>query len=192
VSAPIFAPKPDAGGIYVWDLAVRVFHWGLVLSFAGAYVLGDSERSRGLHVNLGYVVLGLVCFRLLWGFIGTRYARFASFSYGPAEVIRYLKGLVSGERRHYTGHNPAGSWAIYGLLALALATGASGWLCYEEVGGDAWAEAHEVLANLWLALVGVHIAAVIGSSFLHRENLVRAMVTGSKQREPRVAGREGG
>lgn len=170
--------------VLVWDLPVRVFHWCLALAFGGAYLLGESERWRDVHVALGYAAIGLVCFRLAWGFVGTRYARFASFRYTPREAWRYLQGLLRGRVAHFTGHNPAGSWAIYGLLALGLATGVSGWLRYEEVGGEAFEDVHAALANAWLGLVVLHVAAVIVSSVLHRENLPRAMVTGYKSGTP--------
>jgi cytochrome b len=125
-----------------------------------------------------------VCFRIVWGIVGTRYARFASFRYTPVQAWRYVSDLVRGSAARYTGHNPAGSWAIYGLLALGLATGVSGWLRYDEIGGDAFEDVHAVLANAWLGLVALHVAAVIVTSVLHRENLPRTMVTGYKSATP--------
>jgi len=164
----------------VWDLPVRVFHWSLAASFAGAYALAESERWRNLHVTLGYTVMGLIVFRIVWGVVGTHHARFASFRYAPSQAFTYLKEIATGRARHYVGHNPAGSWAVYALLALGLATGVSGYLNFNEIGGDAMEEAHEVLANLWLLVVGLHVAGVVVSSLAHRENLARAMVTGYK------------
>jgi cytochrome b len=105
--------------IKVWDLPVRVFHWALAISFAIACTIAESDSLRGVHVMLGYTVLGLVVFRVLWGFIGTRYARFSSFAYGPGRALAYLRALVAKEKPHFTGHNPAGSWAVYLMLALA-------------------------------------------------------------------------
>ena len=173
----------------VWDLAVRVFHWMLAASFAGAYALSESERWRNVHVMLGYTALGLIAFRLVWGLVGTHFARFSSFRYGPSEAVAYLKEIATGRARHYAGHNPAGSWAVYALLAVGLATGVSGYLNFNELGGDAMEEMHEVLANLWLLVVSLHVAGVVVSSIAHRENLARAMVTGYKiGAGPRVAG----
>ena len=159
---------------------MRVFHWALALSFTGAYLLAESERQRQIHVMFGYTVLALVAFRLVWGFIGTRYARFSSFAYGPRRAIEYLRGLFSGTSQRYVGHNPLGSWAVYAILGIAAATGVTGWMNLNEIGGEAIEEVHEVLANGWLLLVGAHIAGIIVSSFAHRENLARAMVTGYK------------
>lgn len=181
------AAAPAGVKILVWDLPVRVFHWLLVLSFTGAYLSAESERWRLLHVTLGYTVAGLVCFRILWGLVGTRYARFANFVRGPRAVARYLGAMVRGKPEHDTGHNPAGAIAVLALLALALVVGVSGWATYNEVGGKWLEEAHEVSANLMLVIVLIHIAAVIVTSWLHHENLVRAMITGSKRGSPREA-----
>jgi cytochrome b len=166
--------------ILVWDAPVRVFHWLMVLCFVGAYASAESERWRLLHVTLGYTLAGLVVFRILWGLFGTRHARFVSFVRGPAAVVRYVGTLLRGRPEHHVGHNPAGAWAIVALLVLAVAVSASGWVTYNDVGG-AWLEGlHEGAANAMLAVVGVHVAGVVSSSWLHRENLVAAMVSGRK------------
>jgi cytochrome b len=164
----------------VWDLPTRVFHWLLAATFAGAYLTSDGERLRDVHMLLGYTAAGLVAFRVLWGVVGTRYARFTSFPLSPRAVIDYLRSLLVLSPRHYIGHNPAGSWAILGMLALIAGTALTGWANAIEV-GPAWMEdVHEVIANATLALVVVHVGAVIVSSLLHRENLPRSMVTGYK------------
>lgn len=171
----------EAGrNVLVWDLPVRIFHWLMALSFAGAFLTAESERWRLVHVTLGYTVAGLVVFRLLWGLAGTRHARFASFVRGPKAVVRYLRSLLSGRPEQHVGHNPAGALAIVALLGLALLVTAAGWATYNEVGGEWLEDLHEGAANAMLALVGLHIAGVVLSSFLHRENLVRAMIDGHK------------
>lgn len=190
VSASPAEPGADARPqrrILVWDAPVRVFHWLMVLSFAGAWLTAESEQWRLLHVTLGYTMAGLVGFRILWGLLGTRYARFSSFVRGPAAVGRYLKSLLRGRPEHHAGHNPAGALAIVALLVLTLAVTASGWATFNEVGGDWLEEAHEVLATLMLGIVGLHIAGVVVSSRLHRENLVGAMITGRKPGRPEEA-----
>ena len=183
------SPANGAAGakILVWDAPVRVFHWLMVLSFAGAYLSAESERWRLLHVTLGYTMAALVLFRIIWGLVGTRHARFASFVRGPGVAARYLGSLLRGQPQHYTGHNPAGALAILALLALALAITASGWATYNEVGSDWLEELHEVAANAMLALVGLHVAAVFLSSRLHHENLVGAMISGRKPGRPEDA-----
>jgi cytochrome b len=164
----------------VWDAAVRVFHWLMVLCFAGAWLTADSERWRLLHVTLGYTMAGLVGFRIVWGLFGTRHARFGSFVRGPAAVRRYLGSLLRGTPEHHVGHNPAGALAIVALLALTVAAAATGWAAYNEIGGEWLAELHEATANVMLAAVGIHLAGVVVSSWLHRENLVGAMLHGRK------------
>ena len=158
--------------ILVWDLPTRVFHWSLAASFTGAFLTGDSERWRDIHVLLGYTVLGLIAFRLVWGFVGTRYSRFAEFLHRPAYVIRYIARLLRGHAEHSVGHNPAGAVAILLLLLLGIASGVSGWAVYEEVGGDWLEELHEFTSNAMLAVVFVHIAGVLVTSYLHDENLI--------------------
>ncbi|MES2877391.1 MAG: cytochrome b/b6 domain-containing protein [Pseudomonadota bacterium] len=170
--------------ILVWDAPVRVFHWLMVLSFAGAYLTAESERWRLLHVSLGYTMGGLVAFRILWGLMGTRYARFGNFVRSPAAVLRYGRSLLARQPEHHVGHNPAGAWAIVLLLLSSLAIVATGWAVYNDLGGNRVEELHEGAANFMLAVVALHVAGVAVSSWLHRENLVRAMVTGQKDGQP--------
>lgn len=170
--------------ILVWDAPVRVFHWLMVLAFAGAYLTSEMDDWRLVHITLGYTMAGLVAFRLVWGLVGTRYARFANFVRGAGGIIRYLRRLFQGRPEHYVGHNPAGAVTIIALLLLTVAVAGSGWATYYELGGDALEEVHEVLANLMLALVGVHVAGVIVSSRMHRENLIKAMISGRKTGKP--------
>jgi cytochrome b len=163
----------------VWDAPVRVFHWLMVLTFAGAWLTAESERWRLVHVTLGYTMAGLVAFRLVWGLVGTRHARFTSFLRGPGAVARYVASLARGQPEKHAGHNPAGALAIVALLALAALVTLSGWAAYDDWGRLA-GEAHEGLASAMLALVGVHIAGVVVSSLAHGENLLASMLTGRK------------
>ena len=178
--APPTAARPADGKVLIWDVPVRVFHWLLAASFAGAWLTAEAEQWRLLHIMLGYTVLGLTGFRIVWGVIGTRHARFSSFVRGPSVVVRYLGSLVRGQPQHHTGHNPAGAIAILALLLLGLAVGISGWATYASANGEAYEEVHEMLATLMLVVVGLHIAGAIAGSWLHRENLVAAMFTGRK------------
>lgn len=185
-ASPVNPTKSGLGirRILVWDVPVRVFHWLMVLSFAGAYLTAESERWRVVHVTLGYTMAGLVGFRLLWGLVGSRHARFANFVRGPRQVKAYLRGLLRGAPEHYAGHNPAGALAIMALLGLALVVTASGWKTYNDMAGHWFEDIHEAAANIMLGIVGVHIAGVMIASWLHRENLVGAMVTGRKPGRP--------
>jgi cytochrome b len=178
------SPVKNPTKILVWDAPVRIFHWLMVLSFAGAYLTAESESWRLVHVTLGYTMAGLVAFRLVWGLTGTRYARFAAFVRGPKAVARYLHALLRGQPEHTTGHNPAGAIAIVAMLGLTAAIGATGWAAYNDISGEWVAELHELVANAMLLVVGIHVAGVVVASWLHKENLVRAMVTGRKLGSP--------
>jgi cytochrome b len=172
------------GKILVWDWPVRIGHWLLAGAFALAWITSESESLRLVHAFAGGTVVGVILFRLVWGIAGTRHARFASFVRGPGAAFAYLKALFSGRPQHTAGHNPAGALAIVTLLALGLLTGASGWLIYQDIGGHALEELHEGLAATMLAFAAIHLAGVIVGSRVHRENLVRAMLTGRKQGAP--------
>jgi len=167
--------------ILVWDIPTRVFHWLLAGSFTGAFLTAESEMFRDVHVALGYLLLALIGFRIVWGIIGTRYARFSAFAFGPSKVLAYLKSLLTGAPQHYLGHNPAGSWVIYGLLLLGVLAGATGYAAYNEIGGEWFEELHEAVSNSMLVLVAVHVTGVVVSSLLHRENLVKSMINGYKR-----------
>jgi cytochrome b len=173
--------------VKIWDLPTRLGHWLLAGSIAVAWATGESERWQLVHVAAGSLAAAVVLFRLIWGLIGSRHARFISFLFTPGAVVGYLKSLLGGRPDHYTGHNPAGSYAIYLMLLLALLAPLSGWLAYNEIGGHNAEELHEALANGLLLVVGVHVAGVVLGSLLHRENLPRAMITGFKLGAPEEA-----
>jgi cytochrome b len=170
--------------VLVWDLPLRIFHWVLAGAFAGAFLTAESERWRDVHAVLGYTVLAMIAFRLLWGVIGTRYARFRALPLAPRRALGYLKSLLTGRPEPHLGHNPAGSLAIYALLVLATLTALTGLAAFADVGGEWLAELHEGLANAMLAVVVVHVAGVVVGSLAHRENLVTAMLTGRKRGTP--------
>ncbi len=170
--------------ILVWDWPVRIGHWLLVGAFVLAWITGDSEEWRLVHAFAGGTVVGVILFRLLWGFVGTRHARFTSFVRGPGAVLDYVFGLLRGDASKYAGHNAAGGWAIVALLVLGVLTGASGWLVYQNLGGEWLEEVHEALASGMLTVAIIHVAGVVVSSLAHRENLVRSMLTGFKRGRP--------
>lgn len=187
VTAPTVSTPPGTREVLVWDAPVRVVHWLLVASFLGAFVTAESERWRLLHVSLGYAVGGLVAFRVIWGLVGTRHARFSSFVRGPSALMRYLRSLAAGRPERHAGHNPAGAVAILALLGLAAALAVTGHALYIDFGGNAMEDWHEALANAMLAIVALHVAAVVVMSLLHRENLVKSMLTGRKRVDPSEA-----
>ena len=171
--------------VLVWDLPVRVFHWLLVISFAGAWLSAESESQRMLHFAFGYSACALVLFRIVWGIVGTRYARFTQFIKGPAATWHHIKSLFSGqyvdEVAKSLGHNPAGALAMISLMVLILLIGLTGYWSIKEFDNELMSEAHESIASIALGVVAIHVAAAIIMSFMQKENLVKAMVTGKKE-----------
>ena len=178
--------------IYVWDPFVRLFHWSLVVAFTVAYLTEDDLLN--VHVWAGYLVGGLVVARVIWGFVGPAHARFADFLCSPADTLRYVRDLVLFRAKRHLGHSPGGGAMVVLLLLFLGATVVSGLVVYggeQQAGplagmftkdtGEKVEEVHELLANITLALVLAHIAAVVLASFVHGENLVRAMFTGYKR-----------
>ncbi len=180
------------GRIYVWDPFVRIFHWCLVITFTVAFLVGDDALT--VHVWAGYAVGALVIARVLWGFVGSRYARFFEFVYKPATVVAYVSDLLRLRGKRYLGHSPGGGAMVVVLLILLAATVLTGLIVYggEHQGGpmpgivsrdtaESLEDVHNVLANVTLAFILGHIAAVVLASYAHRENLVWAMFTGWKR-----------
>lgn len=171
----------DVAQVKVWDLFVRLYHWFQAALIAAAWI--TAGEVKWLHERIGYAIMVLVALRILWGFLGSRHARFADFVRGPRAVLTYLRDLMRGRERRYLGHNPAGGAMIVALLVAIFGTVLTGWLLTTDAwfGSDGMEEFHESLAQLILALVAVHVAGVIFESLRHRENLVRSMITGRKR-----------
>ncbi len=183
--------------IKVWDLPVRLFHWTLVLAFVLAFA--SEDELMGLHVVAGYTVIGLLAFRLVWGLIGSRHARFSDFVRRPSVVTAYLKDVVAFRAKRYLGHNPAGGAMVIALMLSLLLTTVTGLATYgaEEMAGPlaetmrnlphasgkVFEEIHEFFANFTLLLVVLHLAGVVVASLQHGENLPRSMVNGMKERD---------
>lgn len=167
--------------VRVWDLFVRLFHWGLVAMFATAYFSTIGEQW--VHNASGYAALALVGARLVWGFIGSRHARFADFVRGPADCLRYAKAALHGSEPRYLGHNPAGGLMILLLLGMVGGIGVTGWMLTLDAywGSEKVEGLHVVLVNITLVAIPIHIAAAIYESWKHRENLVWSMVVGTKR-----------
>ena len=168
--------------VLVWDFPVRVFHWLLVISFAGAWLTAESEAQQMIHYAFGYSACALILFRVVWGIFGTRYARFSHFIKGPTEIMQHIKSLVSGKQHpDEVGHNPAGALVMISLMILILLIGLTGYWSVKEYMGDLMSGAHEVISNMALVFVVIHIAAAFIMSFIQKENLVKSMFTGKKQ-----------
>lgn len=200
--------KANARQVRVWDPLLRLFHWLLLGSFCAAWFsegeLFESIQDRlsgellqEVHVWAGYVIAGLLLFRLLWGFVGPRYARFSDFVHRPGATLAYVKAVLAWRAPRHLGHNPAGGAMIVVLLLSLCVTIVSGLALYAADKGlgplagllaassdatiDTIKETHEMATNFTLLLVAGHLLGVVWESMLHRENLVRAMITGRKR-----------
>ncbi|MDB5821988.1 MAG: cytochrome [Herminiimonas sp.] len=189
--------------IRVWDLPLRLFHWTLVILIAVSIVsqkIGGNAMS--LHFYAGYAALSLVLFRIVWGFIGPRTARFSDFVAGPTRVIAYLRGTDGSAVRTYLGHNPLGSWSVLALLTIVLSQALSGLFANDDIASEGpmvkfvskelsdritWFH-KDVSGNLIYFFIGLHLAAVAWYFFRKRQNLVLPMFTGDQVADHAVEG----
>jgi cytochrome b len=185
----------ESAAVKVWDRFLRFFHWTLVLCFATAYISGEVHAST-IHVLVGYVLCVLLAARVYWGFKGSEYARFRAFIFPIGEALEYLRSMLKGNPKHYYGHNPAGAlmvFTMFGLLAVIFVSGllTLGTIDFEgpmvflanrvsDESSYTFRHLHQWLPNLALALVVLHLLGVVVGSIQHKENLVRAMLTGKK------------
>ncbi|HQQ69229.1 MAG TPA: cytochrome b/b6 domain-containing protein [Alicycliphilus sp.] len=165
----------------VWDLPVRLLHWSQVAAVALAW--WSSDDTGPLHAYVGYAAIALLTARLAWGFCGSRYARFAQFVRAPRATLAYARAAFAGRAPRHLGHNPLGGWMVLALLAHLGLLGATGWLyTTDRFWGYAWlARLHQALAWALLGLIALHVAGTLWTGRQHRENLVRAMLTGDKE-----------
>jgi cytochrome b len=192
----------DLVAIRVWDWPVRLFHWSIValvvIAVVTSYIGGDAKEW---HMRAGYGVLAMVLFRILWGFAGTRHARFASFVRGPRTAIRYARSFARGAPPVAVGHNPLGGWSVIALLLTLLLQALTGLFANDDVIYEGPLAKHissalsgEITAvhhlNVWAIgiLIGMHVAAVVAHLALANENLIRPMVTGRKRLHRSLAG----
>ena len=184
----------EQGARKVWDLPVRVMHWGLVLAVGGAWLTRELEGDWfAWHVRCGYAVLLLAATRIVWGFVGTRHARFADFVRGPRAVLRYLRGGAGEDGQRIAGHNPLGALMVLAMLAMLLAQAALGLFANDQVmstgplfgyvtgeTSDRLTSLHKQLFDVIVAAIAVHVAAALFYLWVRRENLILPMITGRK------------
>jgi cytochrome b len=167
--------------VKVWDPFVRLFHWSLLALVLAAFATGDE--AEGAHIAIGYAIVMLLVFRILWGFIGPKSAHFSDFVKTPSQVRKFLGESLRGTAPRSLGHNPAGGFMILALLGLIGAISATGYfLTTDPPGSQAMKALHEAIAYALIPLAALHVGGVLWSSLAHRENLVRAMITGMKQK----------
>jgi len=193
----------SGGGVLVWDLPVRIVHWLIVACVAGSWATHYAGVEWFVwHRRLGYTVLVLVAFRIAWGFVGTRHARFRQFLRGPGGVVSYLRGRTPAA----IGHNPIGGWSVVAMLALLLAQATTGLFANDEIlnagplygwvghaASNRLTSLHRLNSDLLLVLIALHVAAIAWQTIARRRPLVRAMLTGRKAADsvPESAGIEG-
>lgn len=179
--------------IKVWDIPTRLFHWSLVLLFIFLIISGESDDLMEWHFYAGYLLSGLILFRLMWGFLGTRYARYSTLTFNPASAVRYTKALLRGKHTAQYGHTPAGSMMILlllGLISVQLLTGLMStddiiwngplYSSVDETTAELAGEVHETVQGLLQILVGLHILAIVIYKVKFKEHLVPAMIHGKK------------
>ncbi|MAD44840.1 MAG: hypothetical protein CMI02_12120 [Oceanospirillaceae bacterium] len=178
----------------VWDLFVRLFHWALVFFIGFAWWTGEQGGEwMQWHMRCGYAVLGLVIFRLMWGFIGSFYARFTHFIYSPKNTLSYIRALLKRQEPVYASHNPVGGWAVVLLLLLCAVQAGTGLFANDDiftegplahlVGYDLSIEItkwHKLLFNGLLAVIVVHVAGVVYHQRFRKEPLLQGMISGKK------------
>lgn len=175
--------------VLIWDLPTRLFHWLLSGGFIAAAIisllLGEHSRLFPSHAIIGLTIALLVCLRVIWGIVGTRYARFGTFIFGPGAVIEYMKGTLAGGGKRYIGHNPGSALAIFALLALVLAMAVTGIMMGQ--GNESVKDLHEILAWVTVGFTVAHVLGVALHTIRHRENITLSMIHGKKHAEPRDA-----
>lgn len=196
MASPVTDPTRTVQTRRVWDIALRLFHWTLVVLVAASFYLGHfGPNIMTAHFTIGYVVIGLVTFRLVWGLIGPQTARFASFLYGPRAILTYAATLARREPSHWPGHNPMGGLSVFAFLLLLGVQIATGLISDPEdfvnvgpladrVPSDIATKApvwHALSGWLLLGLIVLHVAVILFYRVWKRENLVLPMITGRKQ-----------
>lgn len=187
--------SPATRPVRVWDLPTRLFHWGLAMAVVGSVVSAKIGGGAMVwHFRFGFIVCGLVVFRILWGLVGGRWSRFASFVYAPGTLLRYLRGQARPGEHLDVGHNPLGALSVFALLAVLAVQVGTGLVSDDEIANlgplnrfvdsatglaaTAW---HKTWGQwLLLGLVGLHVAAIVFYLVARKTNLVRPMLSGDK------------
>ena len=171
--------------VLIWDVPTRMCHWllaaGCLAAFGLAYAAPERSMAFDAHMLLGVLLLPLLAFRILWGFVGTRHVRFSSFLHRPQAVTRYLRDMLTGKASRYVGHNPTAGYAMMAMNLALVAGIASGLMITDS---KLFEEVHEAVSALLLCLIGAHLLGVVVHIALHKENLIICMLHGRKAAEP--------
>lgn len=168
----------------VYDLPTRLFHWLFAFLFIAAFLIAeyvdDDSALFSYHMLAGLTMVFLLVLRIIWGFMGTTYARFNTFILNPAELFRYLKKAVTSNTKRFLGHGPASSWAAVIMFFCALGLAVTG-IAMGRGGGEFYEEIHEFLAEVFLFTVIAHLAGILFHHFRHRDSLWSSMLDGKKK-----------
>lgn len=192
---------PHSVPVRVWDWPTRLFHWALALCVVGAVVSAKvGGNAMEWHFRLGLAVLALLVFRLIWGVVGGRWSRFASFLYAPSTLLRYVRGQARPQEMLDVGHSPTGALSVFALLGLLAVQVATGLVADDEIASTGplirfVESATSLAATSWhkswgqwllLGLVGLHVLAIVVYRLVHRRDLVTPMLVGDKPLPPEV------
>ncbi|WP_293266816.1 cytochrome b/b6 domain-containing protein [Neptunomonas sp.] len=180
--------------VKVWDISIRLMHWSLVAGIGFLWFSGEEGGTiMKWHIYTGYYMLGLVTYRFLWGFMGSRYARFSNFLYSPKNTFTYAQKLLNKQSKAYIGHNPLGGWMVLTLLLLVLIQAISGLFTSDDIftegplyilvsskTGDLLTSIHHLNFNFLLAAIALHLTAVAYHSLIKKEPLIKGMISGDK------------
>lgn len=188
--------------VSVWDIPVRLFHWSLATSILMSFITAQiGGNAMEWHKRIGYFVIGLILFRVVWGFVGSYHARFKNFVYAPATVINYAKNLFKKDSAHYVGHNPMGGLSVVALIASVGFQTVTGLFSNDDIllegpyasmvskaFSDQMTRLHQLNSDLILILVGLHLSAIVFYAMFKKEQLIEAMLTGKKDIDPSIDG----
>jgi cytochrome b len=181
--------------VRVWDLPTRIFHWVLATSVIGSIATAwTGGNAMAWHFRLGYLAFTLLAFRILWGLLGGRWSRFANFIYAPGTIVRYMRGQSHTHEHHDVGHNPLGAFSVFGLLALLTAQVATGLFADDEISNTGplikfVSGSTSLLLTKWhknfgqwliIAMIVLHVCAIMFYLFKRKQNLIRPMLSGDK------------
>lgn len=169
----------------VYDLPTRVFHWLFAVFFLTSFIIvktvDDESPNYVFHMLSGLMLSFAVILRIIWGVLGTQHARFTGFVLNPLELVNYFKGLLTGDKRRWSGHNPASSWAAIIMMLLALGLGLTGYLMTSGGDKESFEDIHELFANSFIIVVVLHVAGIILHTLRHKEAIALSMVDGKKE-----------
>ncbi len=171
----------------IYDIPTRLFHWLFAGLFIAAFLIAktvdDDSPIFSYHMLAGLLLGFTVLLRIVWGFVGSKYSRFASFALHPEDLMAYFSGILSGDKRKWAGHNPASSWATLAMLTLSLGLGVTGYLMASGQ-KEAFEDVHELLANGFLVVVLMHVAGVVLHALRYHDGIAMTMIDGAKSDIP--------